>query len=392
MKKRPIILLCSLLLFVTACENRQTETKSSNQFQAETQELKEVQKEENNTSETEEISSIENNNPTQERIDFLLDQAMYYYWHGGDLKKSEEEFFRGLTLKGDQEVIEAIFNQVIELDPLNTDYQRSLASTMVINNKLDQAVPILKNVIELEPSNYEALAQYYVYSGLHENSFDKHILNRMRELNPEKTGQLIDSFELVEQVRSHSVPTDIKKYEENHLFVLLGYALDEDGNMQETLENRLQYALKLLEENPTSKIIVTGGVPKKGNTEAKVMNKWLIDHGIDEGRIIQENLATDTVENSLFSMRRAFEIEGVSDKITVVSSASHVRRANVLFEVANQYVNNSSVGKKINFDIDIIGEPDDYDLISKSDEKERLVMYRDLLRLEGFWQYPNLQR
>jgi len=42
--------------------------------------------------------------------------------------------------------------------------------------------------------------------------------------------------------------------------------------MQETLINRLEHALKLLEKNPTAKIIVTGGVPKKENTEAKLMH------------------------------------------------------------------------------------------------------------------------
>ncbi len=56
--------------------------------------------------------------------------------------------------------------------------------------------------------------------------------------------------------------------EENHLFILLGYTLDDEGQMQETLINRLEHALKLL-KNPTAKIIVTGGVPKKENTGSK---------------------------------------------------------------------------------------------------------------------------
>jgi len=162
--------------------------------------------------------------------------------------------------------------------------------------------------------------------------------------------------------------------------------------MEETLENRLEYALDLLEKNPNSKIIVTGGVPQEGNTEAKVMNKWLIDHDIDEDRIIQEGNATDTIENALFSLRKAAELD-FSNSITIISSASHVRRAEVLFTVANRIVNESSTDdEKQEYKFDTIGEPDDEDLVNSSDEQERLVIYRDLLRLEGIWQYPNLQR
>jgi Uncharacterized conserved protein len=390
MKKLPLaLILSSTLLFAAACGEQENATQTSENSPTETVAVAEETKSE--ATEEAEITSIENNNPTQERIDFLLDQAMYYYWHGGDLKKNEEEFFKGITLKGDQEVIEAIFNQVIELDPLNTDYQRSLAATMVINNKLDQAVAILKNIVAVEPTNYDALVQYYVYAGIQNDAFDEDILNTLKELNPVKTAQLEDDFKVIEDIRSKEVPTEIKQYEDNHLFVLLGYALDEDGKMQETMENRLNYALDLLEKNPTSKIILSGGVPKKGNTEASVMNEWLLDKGIDKDRIIMEGLATDTVENSLFSMRKAHELE-TSGKLTVISSASHVRRALSTFTTANRIINETSTDKTVDFDIDAVGEPDSDEIIKASDDKERLVVYRDVLRVEGFWQYPNLQR
>ena len=390
MKKLPLVLLLSsTLLFAAACGDQDSATQTNEKENAKTVV---VADENSDAKATEpEVTSIENNNPTQERIDFLLEQAMYYYWHGGDLKKNEKEFFKGITLKGDQEVIEAIFNQVIELDPLNTDYQRSLAATMVINNKLDQAVSILENIVAVEPTNYEALVQYYVYSGIQNDSFDKKTLETLRELNPTKTAQLEADFKVIEDIRSQEVPTEIKQYEDNHLFVLLGYALDEDGKMQETMENRLNYALDLLEKNPTSKIILSGGVPKKGNTEASVMNEWLLDKGIDKERIIIEGLATDTVENSLFSMRQAHELE-TSGKMTVISSASHVRRALSTFKTANRIINETSTDQTVDFDIDAVGEPDSDEIIKASDDKERLVVYRDVLRVEGFWQYPHLQR
>lgn len=382
-----LLVLSMVLILIAACDNPEQNSVTED-GQTEDSQL-ETEDQEN----PEEVSAIENNNPTQERIDFLLEQAMYYYWHGSDLEEDEKEFFQGLTLKGDQDVIESIFEQVIELDPINIDYQQALASTMVINNKLDQAVEVLENVINTEPNKYDALVQYYVYSGLQEGSFENEILEKLKEINPEKTDTFIKDFERLEEIRSEPVPVDVKEYEDDHLFVLLGYALDEEGNIQEALEYRLELALKLLKQNPTSKIIVTGGVPKNGINEAQAMHEWLVDQGIDEDRIIQESLATDTVENALFSMKKATEIES-SNNLTVISSAVHIRRSISLFEVANRIVNDSLIGtEKIDYEIDAIGEPTgNEELVEESDETERLVMYRDLLRLEGIWQFPNLQR
>lgn len=388
-KSKWFLVLLAPLIMLTACDVGNQETKTTSSIAESTVATKEVAEE---SSDKEAFSTLENNNPTQERIDYLLDKAMHYYWHGGDLKENEREVFAGLTLKGDQEVREELLKQVIKLDPINTDYQRSLAGTKVINNKMDEAVPIFKSVTEQEPDNYEAHVQYYVYSGLLEDSFNPEIMSKMEELNQTKTEKFKDGFALIEEVRSQPVPTDIKEYEEDHLFILLGYALDDEGQMQETLINRLEHALKLLEKNPTSKIIVTGGVPKKNNTEAKLMAEWLIQQGIEENRIIQEDLATDTVENALFSMELAKELD-FSNQLTVISSASHVRRGKVLFEIADRIVNGDLTGEDgAKYEIDIIGEPDNEELIHTSNEQERMVLYRDLLRIEGIWQYPNLQR
>ena len=58
---------------------------------------------------------------------------------------------------------------------------------------------------------------------------------------------------------------------------------------------------KAKDEYPNSKIVVTGGVPKNGVTEAGNMTNWLVEHGVAESWILPENQSTDTVENALFS-------------------------------------------------------------------------------------------
>src|SRR4051794_34518348 len=61
------------------------------------------------------IAPIKTDEPTSYRIDQLEDTAMYYYWHGGDLKQAEEEIFKGITLKGKYDVVEAAYNEAIKL-------------------------------------------------------------------------------------------------------------------------------------------------------------------------------------------------------------------------------------------------------------------------------------
>ncbi|WP_052759389.1 YdcF family protein [Paenibacillus sp. DMB20] len=60
---------------------------------------------------------------------------------------------------------------------------------------------------------------------------------------------------------------------------------------------------KAKDDYPNSIIVVTGGVPKNGVTEADNMTKWLVEHGVAESRILPENQSTDTVENALFTPR-----------------------------------------------------------------------------------------
>jgi len=73
---------------------------------------------------------------------------------------------------------------------------------------------------------------------------------------------------------------------------------------------------------------------------------------------------TDTIKHALFSLRKASELD-FSNNITIISSASHVRRAEVLFTVANRIVNESSTDdEKQEYEFDTIGEPDDEDLVN----------------------------
>ena len=64
-----------------------------------------------------------------------------------------------------------------------------------------------------------------------------------------------------------------------------------------------------------------------------MMADWLIAKGVRSDRIIEENYATSTVGNALYSSY-ALARHGIKHA-TIISSASHVRRGQTLFEVAS---------------------------------------------------------
>ncbi len=76
---------------------------------------------------------------------------------------------------------------------------------------------------------------------------------------------------------------------------------------------------------PQSPIIVTGGNPKNGKTEAGTMSFLLKTLGFPADRIIKEDKANSTVQNAQFSVPLAKQA-GTSG-IILVTSSTHQDRA-----------------------------------------------------------------
>ncbi|MFD3509716.1 YdcF family protein [Nocardia sp. NPDC058666] len=107
--------------------------------------------------------------------------------------------------------------------------------------------------------------------------------------------------------------------------VVLGYGLLPDGTMRAELGNRLHAALIQAYMSPESPVIVTGGNPRNGITEAQVMADWLNIRGVARHRLHAETEAGSTVQNAEFSARM-MEALGVT-KAVLITSADHMRRA-----------------------------------------------------------------
>ena len=149
---------------------------------------------------------------------------------------------------------------------------------------------------------------------------------------------------------------------------------------------RLEKGLTLAKEQPSSKIIVSGGeLPVEPKIEATVMKNWLVKHGVASSRIITEEGSLDTVSNAL-NVTKILN-KNHAKHATIVSSASHMRRAYTLFEVA-KLVSNGRYGLSQLVSID---KQNSLKPLNESDPAVNKIIL-DSLRTSGYWLLPNIQR
>jgi uncharacterized SAM-binding protein YcdF (DUF218 family) len=129
----------------------------------------------------------------------------------------------------------------------------------------------------------------------------------------------------VTPVISHAAPATAAKDFSNPAIVILGYGLNPDGTMRTILRRRVLTGLTVAQFFPQSPIIVTGGNPQNGRTEAGQMRNMLRLLGVPDARIIVEDKANSTVQNAQFSVPLA-EQAGASG-IILVTSTTHQDRA-----------------------------------------------------------------
>lgn len=91
------------------------------------------------------------------------------------------------------------------------------------------------------------------------------------------------------------------------------------------LQKRLDAAVKYLLENPDAIAIVSGG---KGSnepvSEAQGMKEYLVNRGIEEGRILMEDTSTNTYENLVNSSSL---LDKANDRVVLVTNNFHIFRA-----------------------------------------------------------------
>lgn len=106
--------------------------------------------------------------------------------------------------------------------------------------------------------------------------------------------------------------------------IVLGAQMKENGPSK-ALQYRLDEAIRYLNENPASKVIVSGGQgPDEHISEAQGMYDYLISRGIAGERIVREDSSVNTAQNLIFS---AEYLDKEKDSVAVVTNNFHVFRA-----------------------------------------------------------------
>lgn len=311
-------------------------------------------------------------------VDLLLQQALTAF------KSPSRVSHAGFTAKmpSNMEIVTNRVLEAYELEPYRTDLLISAANAQVYNKNIERAITLFEQAVSVAPDDIDLHSYLAIWQKFQGNiKVSNEHLSILSKLNPSREKDIKRIFNTVEKVLNTPLKEDPSQQSgDNKAIVTLGYALNPDGSMNDILIKRLDTTLSMAKNNPDALIIVTGGVPQNNQTEGKLMADWLIEKGINKNRIIEDNYATSTVDNALLS---SYILAHHNIKhATIISSASHVRRAQTLFEIASW-----STGPQ-NITFDTVSYPDKpLDQLKTASKSELLGIYRDALRTYGMWSY-----
>lgn len=120
----------------------------------------------------------------------------------------------------------------------------------------------------------------------------------------------------------------------NEVILIPGAAISGD-QPQDYLRHRLDAALPVLRQYPTMKVIVSGGRSKgEAYSESAVMKKYLMDQGILEHRIMEEDQAKDTVQNFSYG-KQVIKENNLPEDVIISTNEFHAFRCKALAKVQN---------------------------------------------------------
>lgn len=312
-------------------------------------------------------------------VDQLLNDAVQAF------KSPARISHAGFTAKmpSNMETVTDRLLEAYQLEPYRTDLLISAANAQIYNKNVDKAIELFEQALSVAPQDVDLHAYLAVWQRFNNNQAEseKH-METLAQLNAGKASDIKRIFATVDRVLATPLKKQANKGQlgDHGAIVTLGYALNPDGSMHQILIERLETTLQMAKDNPDALIILTGGVPKNHKTEGKLMADWLIEKGIKKERIIEENYATSTVGNALFSSY-ALARHNIQHA-TIISSASHVRRGQTLFEIASWQTGPQDIT------FDTVSYPDKpLKELEQASNSELLGIYRDALRTYGMWSY-----
>ena len=125
---------------------------------------------------------------------------------------------------------------------------------------------------------------------------------------------------------------DVNNVDKVDTMIILGAKVNENG-VSKTLKQRLDKAIEYYNKNKDINIVVSGGRGKDEIiTEALAMKNYLVDHNVDENKIILEDRATTTLENIIFSKKIMKDLD-LGNNALIVTSDYHLFRGRFIASI-----------------------------------------------------------
>jgi uncharacterized SAM-binding protein YcdF (DUF218 family) len=235
----------------------------------------------------------------------------------------------------------------------------------------DDGLRNLDELLKSTPTDADALALQAIWADFaRDEKVKARALTELGKVAPDKVPGVEHVLEAIADAAATPPNPFPSLLEPTTAIVVLGFGLLPEGALRPELVSRLQTASLQAFAAPDSPIIVTGGNPQNGITEAEAMQDWLEEHGIPANRIHAEKKANSTVQNALFSTEIIDSIG--ADSAVLVTSANHVRRATADFTIAGTYVVAAMATVS-----GILGQ------LPPLDKEQQLGMYTDATRVFG---------
>ncbi|MBW1606388.1 YdcF family protein [Lactobacillus sp. Sy-1] len=318
-----------------------------------------------------------------------IDQAIEYnYWHKPNFASTQKV---GVTSSYNNAALVSLYQEALKIAPNTPKYMMGLAAIDQMNGDYDKAQAQYKQILKIDKKNYQALVNIAVYQKFNNQTADyQKTIKKLTSINKSKTQQFSKIVGLIENAHDMDLNTDASKVNgqnnANHYIVILGFVLDSKGDIQPTLEQRLNAGLALAKAQPKAKIVVSGGeLPQEPKVESEVMKDWLVKNGVAKDRIITETESKDTTQNAR-NTTKILKSNGAKS-VTLVSSASHMRRAYTLFK-ASELVNGA------NYSLNQFVSVDTNDALkaTANDYKTMNKIINDTLRVSGYSLLPGIQK
>lgn len=125
---------------------------------------------------------------------------------------------------------------------------------------------------------------------------------------------------------------DADKVDNIDTMIVLGAKVN-GTEISNTLKLRLDKAIEYYNKHKSVNIIVSGGQGNDENiTEALAMKNYLISNGVNSNNIIEENKATTTLENIIYSKKILDNINN-KGKVLIVTSDYHLFRGRLIASI-----------------------------------------------------------